>query len=355
MNRRLLGRTGLRVSELCLGTIGFGWATNRETSLAILDAFADAGGNFIQATSVYPEIPDTCTWTNLSELYLGEWLEANAPSRQDMFVSTRVTINTGEAETAARHLRLACEASLRKLKTTYLDLLVCQWHPSFFQTEVLLREMTSLVQSGEIRYFGFAGFPLWRVTESLHTSRSENHCRIESFQTDYSLLERTTVEREIGELCRERRVALLATSPLAGGYLGGRLDAMPENLSERSRRLTQRYNTTRGRKVLSALESVALATGHSTGSIALAWTLHNPALTSAIVGVRTIQQLNEAVRATSLDLGISELHSLDLASSATGVRCPATRRKRQIGTHKYPSSLSESTGRLAPRRLSAAT
>ena len=329
MTKTTLGRTDVPISQLCLGTLGFGWTTNRETSLDILDQFVESGGNFIQATSVYPALPDEVTWTNLSELYVGEWLEGNSGNRNRVFISSRVSINPHSGEGPADQIIAACESSLRKLRTDYLDLFVCQWNSSLAEAEPVLRALTSLVRLGKIRYFGFGGFPLWRVMETLAESFRGSYARLESFQTEYSLMERSSVEKDVAEFCRERRVSLLASSPLAGGYLGARYDALPDPSTERARRLVRRYNSVRGAKVHQELESIAHAAGESVATVALAWVLQNPVVSSAIIGVRTKHHLREAIRATQMDLSISHLHQLDVASSSPAAGAPKRKGPRQ--------------------------
>lgn len=319
MKQRILGRTGLSVSEICLGTLNFGWATDRETSERLLDHFADNGGNFIQAAGLAPLAPARTNWTSFSEAYVGEWLRQTSIPRSQLVISSRISLNqpspSGSDPLAA--LSRAVDESLRRLQTGYIDLLLCQWHPAFSPLDAVLGELTQLVQSGKVRYFGFSDFPLWRVMESIERSTRKPLCRVEAFQADYSLLERNPIERDAFDLCREYRLSFLARSPLAGGFLAARTNPGDPAPSERSRWLRQRYGNRRGYSVYSEVEAVAYEHQASSASVALAWVLKNPVVTSAIIGARTVSHLRDALHATRIDLSYGERHRLDAVSAAS--------------------------------------
>jgi aryl-alcohol dehydrogenase-like predicted oxidoreductase len=211
MNQRKFGRTGLSVSELCLGAMQFGWLTNSETSHGILDAYRAAGGNFIQTSTCGPADagPGLCR----SEEIVGSWLQANPRARTDLVLSTRMRFARpvpGFRSGLADSIRRQCEESLRRLHTSHLDLLVIEWSDALLPMDEVLGSIDDLVRAGKLRHVGASGFPVWRFMESLGRSARRGGCRLESFQADYSLLERAPFEPDAIELAREYRVALLA-------------------------------------------------------------------------------------------------------------------------------------------------
>lgn len=315
MNQRKFGRTGLPVSELCLGAMQFGWRTSEETAHAILGAYRAAGGNFIQTTTCGP----AGAGRNLcrSEEIVGAWLQANPRARDGLVLSTRMRFARpppGFRAGLADSIRRQCEESLRRLHTSHLDLLVIEWSDALLPMDDVLGSIDDLVRAGKLRYVGAAGFPVWRFMESLGRSARRGGGRLESFQADYSLLERTSLEPEAMELAREYRVALLAQSPLAGGFLTGfyHLPQAPE--TARTRRLRERYGNVRGHAVLATLGDIAAEMGATTGQVALAWTLTRGCLTAPLLGFLAPEQVHEAAAATGLQLATEHINRLEAVS-----------------------------------------
>lgn len=315
MNHRKFGRTGLPVSELCLGAMQFGWLTNQETSFAILDAYRAAGGNLIQTTTCGQSDADfgSCR----SEEIVGDWLQKTPRLRESLILSTRMSFqrpNPGFRAGLAEAVRRQCEESLRRLRTTHLDLLVIDWNETILPPDDVLHACNDLVRAGKLRYVGAAGFPVWRFMEALGRSARLGGCRFESFQADYSLLERAPFEPDALDLARDHRVALLAQSPLAGGFLTGfyHLPQSPE--TARTRRLRERYGNVRGHAVLTALEKIGRELGASPGQVALAWVLTRNSVTAPMLGFMSANQVNDAAAATRLELGAEQLATLDAAS-----------------------------------------
>ncbi|HEY0865435.1 MAG TPA: aldo/keto reductase [Lacunisphaera sp.] len=315
MNQRKFGRTGLPVSELCLGAMQFGWLTNDETSRAILDAYRAAGGNFIQTTTCGPAPvgPGLCR----SEEIVGAWLQANPRARDSLVLSTRMRFARpvpGFRAGLADSIRRQCEDSLRRLHTSHLDLLVIEWSDALLPMDEVLGSIDDLVRAGKLRYVGAAGFPVWRFMESLGRSARRGGSRLESFQADYSLLERAPFEPDAMELAREYRVALLAQSPLAGGFLTGfyHVPQVPE--TARTRRLRERYGNVRGHAVLATLGDIAVDLGATTGQVALAWVLTRSCVTAPLLGFLAPEQVREAAAATSLSLAPEHLDRLEAAT-----------------------------------------
>lgn len=312
MNQRKFGRTGLPVSELCLGAMQFGWLANDEASHAILDAYRAAGGNFIQTTTCGPGAA-LCR----SEEIVGAWLQANPRTRDGLVLSTRMRFARpapGFRAGLADSIRRQCEESLRRLRTTHLDLLVCEWSDALVPVDDVLGSIDDLIRAGKLRYVGAAGFPVWRFMESLGRSARRGGCRLESFQADYSLLERAPFEPDAIELAREYRVALLAQSPLAGGFLTGFYHVPPPLETARTRRLRERYGNVRGHAVLATLAEVGAELGATPGQVALAWVLTRSCVTAPLLGFLAPDQVSEAAAATRLVLPPAHLARLEAAS-----------------------------------------
>jgi aryl-alcohol dehydrogenase-like predicted oxidoreductase len=318
MNKRTLGRTGIRVSELCLGTLNFGWGTNREESFAILDRYRGEGGDFVQMSGVSLDATLAPDWTSFSEAYVGEWMRDRAVPRGSVFLSSVLSLTHSGEDGAVRSQAIAraCESSLARLGTDHLDLLLCRWHPSFASADEVIGELTGLVRSGRIRYFGLTGFPLWRAVGTLGLAQRASVGRMEAFQAPYSLLENGPNEAQLLEFCAEHRVALLAQSPLAGGFLAARYDPEAAALDERTRRLRAAYGNRRGLAVYSEVESIADARGVAPATVALAWVLAQPVVTAAVIGAKSVWHLRDALRAGGITLTGEECTRLAGAAGA---------------------------------------
>ncbi len=320
MNQRKFGRTGLSVSELCLGALQFGWLNDAASSFNLLYTFRELGGNFIQTST----IAHTYNLATHSEQTLGAWLRQNASARQQFVLSTRMVF-PGRSHTPGvpldRLVREQCELSLRRLGVSHLDLLVCQWSDSFkpygssvSPMDELLTGLESLTRAGKIRYAGTAGFPPWRIMETLARSDRLRSCRFESCQKKFSLLEEDESHTDMGDIAHDYRIAMLAESPLAGGFLTGKYgSSVGLHVSPRARSLAARYANARGFSVISALESVGQALNATPGQVALAWVLSNRNVTSAIIGCNHSGHIHNSVTATGLELDETHLRQLNNA------------------------------------------
>lgn len=329
IKQRLLGRTSLRVSELCLGTMNFGWKTDAALSFAVLDAYRAAGGNFIQAAGRGPDLLLPSASTSFSEAVVGKWWRARGIPRGELVLATRIHVRQTSAsgEEFARLVREACYESLRRLKTTYLDLVIFEWHDQLLPLRVTFDAFNSVVRRGLVRFIGAANFPAWRVAEALGRAYLGNHVRMEVLQADYSLMTRARFEPDVMALCQEQRLGFLARSPLAGGFLarsGGAASVIP---SLRRDWLAERFGNRYGDAALAAVSAVADRSGASMAQVALAWVLGNPQVTATVIGVRTPAQLRELVDACSLPLAESDRHELGEATSLEEVRVSAGARR----------------------------
>ena len=248
MEYRKLGRTGLQVSELCLGTMQFGWTADEAASAAIMDAFVEAGGNFIDTADIYTTWADAgLAGGGVSEEMIGRWM-ARRRNRRTLVIATKVRGRmwegpNGEGLSRARVIR-CCEDSLRRLQTDHLDLYQCHWVDLTTPVEETLGALDDLVRAGKVRYLGASNYPAWRLMEALWRSDRRGLARFESYQPEYSLVERTGFELEAMPLCRHHGLGVIPYSPLARGFLTGKYRrGQPSPSSVRAQEVAANYFT----------------------------------------------------------------------------------------------------------------
>ena len=316
MNYRNLGRTGLKVSELCLGTMQWGWTADARTSGEVMDAFVEAGGNFIDTADVYSFWADDNPG-GVSEKIIGRWMKARN-NRRDIVLATKVRGRMWDGPNgeglSRSHIIQAVEDSLRRLKTDYIDLYQIHWDDVETPMDETLRALDDLVHQGKVRYLGCSNISAWRLMKALCTSDKLGLARYDSLQPHYSLVHRSEFEAELKSLCESEAVGVIPYSPLAGGFLTGkyRSDA-PQPDSARAGGAKKYFND-RGWRILHAVEKAAEERGATPLQIALAWQLTQPAITSPIIGANSIKQLNESLGAVGMRLTDEEMTALDDAS-----------------------------------------
>lgn len=318
-----LGRTGLKVSRLCLGTMNFGDVTDEATSFRILDEALENGINFIDTADVYgtEQSPDIKKGSGLSEEIIGHWL--NQGSRRDRIVlATKLYQPMGpgpnDRRLSAYHIRKACEDSLRRLKTDHID--VYQMHHIDRQTpwEEIWQAMEILVQQGKVIYVGSSNFAGWDIATAQSMANARHFLGLIAEQSIYNLAART-VELEVIPACRHYGLGLIPWSPLAGGLLGGVLKQVANGRRARPAfaRLIEQY-----REQLEAYEGLCRDLGEAPSDVALAWLLRNPVVTAPLVGPRTVGQLKDALHATTLALSDDTMRSLEEIWPGPGGEAP---------------------------------
>lgn len=319
MEYRNLGRTGLKVSELCLGTMQFGWTADEALSYNILNAAFDAGINFIDTADVYSRWADGNPG-GVSENIIGRWMKKSELNRDQLVVATKVRGQMGDGPNdqglSRVHILNAVEDSLRRLQTDYIDLYQVHWFDEETPIEETLRTLDDLVRQGKVRYIGVSNFPAWRLMHALWTSEKINLAKFDSLQPHYNLVHRAEFERELAEICLKFGLGVIPYSPLAGGFLTGKYHkdaALPE--SARSDGAKSRYFNEHGWTVLDAVEEIARHRKKSASQIALAWQLSKPVITSPIIGPRTIEQLQDNLGAAGFRLDEEEMEQLNLVSA----------------------------------------
>lgn len=325
IKQRTLGRTGLNVSELCLGTMSFGWKVDEATSFAILDAFHAAGGNFLQAAAVSPRLSLPSASTRLAEDVIGRWRVSRRVPRRDLVLATRfdVRLPANSGLSLAEVIRERLEESMQRLRTDYLDLLVLEWNEEMLPVQRILEAFDVAVRNSRVRYLGAANFPAWRISDCIAHAFRRNSCRMEAVQGDYSLMTRAGYEPETMALCREQKLGFVAVSPLAGGFLTRKGRHIDSADTSRRRWILERFENAYGDAALAAVGEIAKRHDASPGQVALAWVLQNPTVSSAMVGVRSEQELQELIAAGDLHLTARDLQVLAHATAQEEVRVSA--------------------------------
>lgn len=315
MEYRKLGRTGLKVSALCMGSMQFGWTASEEQSDQILTRSFEAGINFIDTADIYSR------WVagnpgGVAETIIGNWIKRKGIPRHEVIIATKVRGKVGEAPNdeglSRAHIFHAVEQSLRRLQTDYIDLYQTHWYDDQTPIEETLYALNDLVRQGKVRYIGCSNYPAWRLMQALWTSDKLGLARFDSLQPHYNLVHRAEFERELAEVCRTYGLGVIPYSPLAGGFLSGKYRRGQTEAG--SQRNVSRYFTEYGWKVLDAVEEIARQRGASVSQISLAWMLTLPGITSPIIGPRSLEQLADNLGAADLRLTDEEMEKLNEVS-----------------------------------------
>jgi aryl-alcohol dehydrogenase-like predicted oxidoreductase len=317
MEYRYLGKTGLKVSELCLGAMTFGRESTEEESNAILNHFVTSGGNFIDTADVYSR--------GISEEILGRWLKNQ--KRDDLIIATKVRFPMGEGVNeiglSRKHILAGVENSLRRLNTDYIDLYQVHCWDRGTPLEETLGTLDTLVKSGKVRYIGASNYSAWQLQKAIDLSLHNGWEPFRCLQPLYNLLDRT-LEWELVPVCENEGMGIIPWSPLRGGWLSGKYqrgmtapiantridDAEKGGWSE----AWSKYNTEHTWNVLDTVFVVADETGKSPAQVALRWLLQKPGVTAPIIGTRTKKHLQDNLGATGWTLSAEQMEKLDKAS-----------------------------------------
>lgn len=315
MRYNQLGRTGLTVSELCLGTMTFGSTSGRWAAMGQLDQTAademvriafDAGINFFDTANVYAE--------GASEERLGQAIRNVGLAREDVVIATKVLGPMGDGANSRGlsrlHIMDQVKASLKRLQIDHIDLYQCHgWDPAT-PVEEIVRALDDLVRQGLVRYIGVSNWAAWQIMKALGIAEAEHRTRFASVQAYYSIAGRD-LENELAPMMRSEGVGLMVWSPLAGGFLSGKFS---RDGSGEGRRETSDFppvDKARAFDIIDAMRPIAAAHGASVAQIAIAWLLHQRVVSSVIVGVRRADQLTDNIAASDIELSAAELATLD--------------------------------------------
>jgi len=313
-----LGRTGLKVSRLCLGTMNFGPETSEKDSYTIMDKALDLGINFFDTANVYG-------WKlgeGITEQIIGRWLAQGGGRREKIVLATKVYNTMGkwpnESRLSAYHIKRACEESLRRLQTDHIDLYQMHHIDRDTPWEEIWQAMEQLVREGKITYVGSSNFAGWHITQAQAKAKRRNFLGLVSEQSLYNLSART-IELEVIPACREFGLGLIPWSPLGGGMLAGAMEK-----AKQGRRTSDmvKENIAEHKEQLEAYEQLCKDWGEHPADVALAWLLHNPMITAPIIGPRTMQQLEGSLRALEIELDEEKLNKLDEIWPGPGGEAP---------------------------------
>jgi aryl-alcohol dehydrogenase-like predicted oxidoreductase len=317
MEYRNLGKTGLKVSELCLGAMTFGRESTEDVGFQIMDRFAEAGGNFIDTADVYTR--------GVSEEVVGRWMKDK--SRDDFIIATKVRFPMGEGPNevglSRKHILDGVEASLNRLGTDYIDLYQVHAWDSGTPLEETLSTLDGLVQRGKVRYIGASNFSGWQLQKAVDLSLQNGWEQFFCLQPLYNLLDRS-IEWELLPVCQNEGLGVIPWSPLRGGWLSGKyrrgMTAPPEGTRvEVAGKLGwseswSAYNNEHTWSVIDSLFEMAEETGKTPAQIALNWLLNRPGVTAPIIGVRSLEHLEDNLGATGWALNEDQMDRLNQAS-----------------------------------------
>lgn len=313
-----LGRSGLQVSRLCLGTMNFGWDTDEPAAQAIMDRALEHGLNFFDTADVYG-------WKlgeGLTEKILGRWFRQGGGRRERVVLATKVFNPMGEWPNtkglSALHIRQACEASLRRLQTDWIDLYQFHHIDRSVPWEEVWQACEVLVKQGKVLYFGSSNFAGWHLAQAQEQVRGRGFMGLVCEQTKYNLACRTP-ELEVLPACQGYGLGLIPWSPLAGGALAG--GANKGQGKRRQHEWTKGFAKERA-KQLAAYEKLCARWGEEPADVALAWLLANPVVTAPIIGPRTLEQLDGSLRALKIRLKPEQMKALDQLFPGPGGAAP---------------------------------
>ena len=315
MKIKRLGRTGLKVTEVCLGTMTFGHQCDEPTSFAIMDEAAARGISFIDTADVYP-VPLSYETVGRTEEIVGRWLRGR---RDDFILGTKcrhpMSERPNDGGSSRKHILSAIEASLRRLQTDYVDLYQVHAPDPDTPIDETLRALDAIVQSGKARYVGCSNFKAWELAKALWTSDKLGFARFDSVQPRYNLLSRE-IEAELLPLCRDQGVGVIAYNPLAGGLLTGkhhrdRPPAENTRFAVAGKVYRARYWNDANFAAVESLQAFFAWRGKALTHAAIAWILRQPGLTSAIVGATNAAQLSDSLKGVETELDDEERQQLN--------------------------------------------
>jgi len=328
MTRRRIGQSGIVVTDICMGTMTFGLQADERTSFAIMDRAIEAGIDFFDTAEMYP-VPPSAEKFGITEEIVGRWLKTQ--KREEIILATKVTgpghgwfrppVRGGFTALDRRQIHKACEDSLRRLQTDYIDLYQTHWPDHGARQEDILEALTELVQKGKVRAVGCSNETSWGVMKSLWASENHALCRMDSVQNNFSLINRRC-ENELAQVCRREGVSLLPYSPLGGGVLTGKYQngALPDgarfsdyfkNGQERQKRMARRFLNERSMATTAALMEIAQDIGTTVTALSVAWSRQHDFVASTIIGAVSLDQLEESLKARDLILDAETLRRID--------------------------------------------
>ena len=315
MQKRKLGHSGLEVYPLAFGGNIFGWTVDEATSFQLLDAFVAAGFNFIDTADIYSN------WVagnhgGESEAILGNWLRITG-KRHAVVIATKAGLEMGPGQKglSKAYILRAAEASLKRLKTDYIDLYQSHTDDAETHQAETLEAYAQLVKQGKVRAIGASNFTAERLRSALEVSAQHGLPRYESLQPNYNLYERADYESKLESLCREKGLGVIPYFSLASGFLSGKYRSEADLEGSKRGGMVKKYLNERGFRILRALDEEAKALHSKPARVALAWLSARPGITAPIASATTLEQLNDLIGATELELDAGSIERLNKASA----------------------------------------
>jgi aryl-alcohol dehydrogenase-like predicted oxidoreductase len=315
MEKRQLGNSGLEVAPLAFGGNVFGWTADEPTSFALLDAFVDAGFNLIDTADMYS------TWVQghsggESETIIGKWLKRSG-KRAAVVIATKVGKEMGPNRKglSKTYILQAVEASLRRLQTDYIDLYQSHDDDPDTPLEETLEAYDQLIKQGKIRAIGASNFSAQRLAESLEVSEQTGYPRYESLQPLFNLYDRVDYEKELQPLCREKGLGVISYFSLASGFLTGKYRSKADLSKSARGKFVEKYINERGFRIVEALHRVAQQQNLTPAQVSLAWLISQATITAPIASATNLDQLNELMEATTIELRPAVIDQLNQASA----------------------------------------
>lgn len=330
MKKRRLGKTGMVVSEICMGTMTFGSSCNEDEAFKILDRAYDAGIDFYDTAEIYP-VPPQKSWVHRTEEIFGKWIKTKP--RDGILIASKVAgpghgwfsppLREGKTALDKYHIRRAIEGSLQRLGVETIDLYQTHWPDHDVSYNETMEALTELKEEGKIRYAGCSNETSFGLMKSLWTSDKHNLIRYDSIQNNFSILNRR-FEDELAQVCRKEGVSLLPYSPLAGGVLTGKYNGptKPEGArfvrymveGERQKRMSNRFLNEQTLASTKELMEIATKYGMSSTVMSVAWSKQHDFVASTIIGANTVEQLEESLKASDLILSDEILSEINLVT-----------------------------------------
>jgi aryl-alcohol dehydrogenase-like predicted oxidoreductase len=315
MKYRKLGKSGLEVSSLCLGGNVFGWTADEKTSFRILDAFVDAGGNFIDTADVYSR------WASgvggESETIIGKWFKQSG-KRKQVVIATKVGMEMGPGlkGLSRKYILQEVEKSLERLQTDTIDLYQSHTDDAETPLDETLEAFESLIKAGKVRAMGASNYSAQRLREAIKVSEKRSFRRYESVQPLYNLYDREQYEKDLEPFCKEQNIGVITYFSLGAGFLTGKYRGAKDlGKSPRGVGMVKNYLNDRGLRILKALDQVAADLSTQPASVALAWLMARPSVTAPIASATSEEQLKSLIVSTRIELKPVHIRSLDQASA----------------------------------------
>jgi aryl-alcohol dehydrogenase-like predicted oxidoreductase len=333
MTRRRLGRSGIVVTDICMGTMTFGLQADEKSSFAMMNRAMDAGIDFFDTAEMYP-VPPSAEKFGMTEEIVGRWLKTQR--RERVILATKVTgpghgwfrppVRGGFTALDRRQIHSACEDSLRRLQTDYIDLYQTHWPDHGARQEDILEALTELVKQGKVRALGLSNETSWGLMKNLWEAEKHGLTRPHTVQNNFSLINRRC-ESELAQVCRREGVSLLPYSPLGGGVLTGKYQdgALPDGArfsdyfkrgQERQKRMARRFVNERTLETTARLQVIASDLGVTVTALSVAWSRQHDFVASTIIGATTMAQLEESLKARDLVLDAETLRRIDEVDEA---------------------------------------